>query len=92
MTHKLIDIDQAAEWLHVPVKSVEGLMRKGWLTPDVPGESIYFDATKINRLKKRLQRAHRQAKWKWSIAGAWIGVAMAVWFIGRTGSQEDKAG
>jgi hypothetical protein len=89
MTHKLITTDQAAVWLHVPVNSIEGFVNKGWLSPAVPEEPSCFDATKINQLKKRLEARHRQAKWKWSIAGAWVGLALAVWFIGRTASQED---
>ena len=89
MTHKLISTDQAAAWLHVPVDSIEGFINRGWLSPAVPAEPSYFDATKINQLKKRLAEMHQQAKWKWSIAGAWIGLALAVWFIGRAGSQED---
>ena len=89
MTHKLLSIDQAAAWLDVPVHSIEGFVNRGWLSPAVPVEPNYFDATTINQLKKRLAKMHRQAKWKWSIAGAWVGLAVAVWFIGRAASQED---
>src|SRR5512138_1684631 len=90
MTHKLINMDQAAEWLHVPVKSVEGFMSKGWLTPAVPVEPSFFDATRINQLKKRLEETHRKAKWRWSLAGAGIGFALAAWFIGRASRQDNQ--
>ena len=90
MTHKLISIDQAAEWLHVPVHAVEGFIHKGWLNPAVPVEPSYFDATQVNQLKKRLARQHRETRWQWSLAGTLIGIALATWFIGKACGQEDE--
>jgi hypothetical protein len=65
-------------------------MSKGWLTPAVPVEPSFFDATRINQLKKRLEETHRKAKWRWSLAGAGIGFALAAWFIGRASRQDNQ--
>jgi hypothetical protein len=80
MTHKLISNQRAAEWLGVPLESVLEFVRKGWLTPDVPGEVTYFDASKVQRLKRRLSRLRRKRLLGWTIFGAVAGVALVALF------------
>jgi hypothetical protein len=80
MTHKLISNQRAAEWLGVPLESVLEFVRKGWLTPDVPGEVSYFDASKVQRLKRRLSRLRRKRLLGWTIFGAVAGVALVALF------------
>ncbi|HEY7912471.1 MAG TPA: hypothetical protein VIG62_11225 [Blastocatellia bacterium] len=89
MTHKLISIEKAAEWLGVPLESVLEFVRKGWLTPDVPGEVSYFDASKVQRLKQRLSRLRRKKLLSWSIFGAIAGAALVALFV-QTRSADSK--
>lgn len=78
MTHKLISIERAAEWLGVSVEAVAGYVSKGWLTPEAPGELSYFDASKVQRLKRRLSRNRGKRLLAWSLVGAVVGAAVAL--------------
>jgi hypothetical protein len=83
MTHRLISIHQVADRLGVPVRSVRAYMRKGWLAADVPGDGGYFDASKVERLRKRLPKLEKKARRNWLILGAVAGAATTLWLMRR---------
>ncbi len=83
MTHKLISIHTVAERLDVPVAEVVEYVGKGWIVPDVPGQPSYFDASKVERLKRRLPGLQRRRWRRWAVLGAFLGFAATLWLVQR---------
>jgi hypothetical protein len=91
MTHRLISIDQVANRLDASVESVRGFVSKGWLAPEVPGEPSYFDASKVERFKKKLPKLQKKMWRNWLALGVAIGVVAALWFRRRPAQGDESS-
>jgi transposase len=81
MTHRLISIDQAAERLGISLDLLEEYIKRGWFTPDVPGDPAYFDAKRVEQFKKRLPKLQKKSGLNWSIIAAIAAIIAIIWFL-----------
>jgi hypothetical protein len=87
MTHRLVNLDEAAQRLGISAQSLRQYVSKGLLAPDVPGEPGYFDAARVKQFKKRLLKRRRRRRRNWLLAGAISAALLTILWAGRQNAE-----